>query len=278
MKKIFSFVAVLAVLAVGFSSCKKDKEKEPEPQPTVETVTIKISDYVRWLDATAVEGWWQIMGQDEGYYVTLSNTGSVEKAAGTYAVADLDPKYSFISVFSATDTTKVALKEGSVTITVEGENAKAAGKITGEDGKIYDITLEFTAPVAEHEAVLEYEEGQLGDYTASDGVMQIQAMAPDYSSMVQLVIYTDQVVGTYTQDDLDPNYSAIVTADGLLDIYSAEVDVQAQTEGGYIVYAHLLCYDNTMYNVTITIPAAEGGEEVEPLPARRVAEKRIRRF
>ena len=129
MKKIFSILAV-ALVAFSFASCNKN-------EPSIE---INISDNVKWTDNCEQGGWWQIQAMDSTYYVTLSNSDSVTTAAGTYTVADLDAKYSFIEVIETE--TVITLVEGEVTITPGNDGSiKAEGKFKGSDNNTYKLIL-----------------------------------------------------------------------------------------------------------------------------------------
>lgn len=96
----------------------------------------------------------------------------------------------------------------------------------------------------------------------------------DYTNMtmVSLVIYSQSIAGEYTETYLDPNYSAVYADGASQTIYTATITVTANADGSYTVIADLLCYNNTLYKVSMTVPATQDVENVE---AAKKAIKRI---
>lgn len=150
----------------------------PAPQPEVIEMTYTTTDGLQWTDATADQGWWQII---LGGVLSLSNAGTVASPAGTYAAADLDASYSYV----VSGSTKVTFTEGSITVAVdENEVVTIKGQLVGTDGNTYKFDLTFDPD----EYVVDpysYDENQ--DFTAtfssytveeeSDGVFSIMAIS-----------------------------------------------------------------------------------------------------
>lgn len=150
----------------------------PAPQPEVIEMTYTTTDGLQWQDATADQGWWQII---LGGVLSLSNAGTVASPAGTYAAADLDASYSYV----VSGSTKVTFTEGSITVAVdENEVVTIKGQLVGTDGNTYKFDLTFDPD----EYVVDpysYDENQ--DFTStfssykveeeSDGVFSIMAVS-----------------------------------------------------------------------------------------------------
>ncbi|MBQ7686018.1 MAG: hypothetical protein IJT28_02150, partial [Bacteroidaceae bacterium] len=47
------------------------------------------------------------------------------------------------------------------------------------------------------------------------------------------------------------------------EIYTASIDVIANKDGSYTVNANVLCYNNTLYQIQMTVPVAQGIDAVE---------------
>ena len=71
-----------------------------------------------------------------------------------------------------------------------------------------------------------------------------------------MFIYTDEFEGTYDESDLDYESSVWYDDTHYTNIYTAEIEVTPadNIDNGYLVEAELLCYDNTLYQVTMTVP------------------------
>lgn len=219
-----------------------------------------------WTDAVAAEGWWQIMGKNEFCDFSLSNISTTE-AAGVYTVDDLDPDYSFISIYGETDTVDVAFTDGSVTVAIDAEGIVTInGTLVGSDGNNYIFNLTYKEPVAENTVEVQVSEANLIDVYAEYNLYGVYGYTDDKTAYVQLGIWTEEGAGfegQFTEDDLDFQYigSAVIDATGSHNIFAAEITVTpGNTEGVYSITAKLLCYNNTLYVVTMQI-----GENIDAI-------------
>lgn len=212
-----------------------------------------------WTDAVAAEGWWQIMGKNEFCDFSLSNISTTE-AAGVYTVDDLDPEYSYISIYGETDTVDVAFTDGSVTVAIDAEGIVTInGTLVGSDGNNYIFNLTYKEPVAENTVEVQVSEANLIDDYAEYNLYGVYGYADDKTAYVQLGIWTEEGAGfegQFTEDDLDFEYigSAVIDATGSHNIFAAEITVTpGNNDGVYSITAKLLCYNNTLYVVTMQI-------------------------
>lgn len=247
MKKLFSFCA--AVLFAGSLMAQ------------AEEVDVTISSGVQIYKQ---EAYWQVLAQTDSIGISLLAMST--QLAGTYDVADLYADYSFVMTdFQAQ--TKIGFTAGQIVVTVDAETGAVTfvGKLTAADGKIYNINLTYFEPKAETTVTLTYAEAQLNDQTSATQDPAFQVMAMDYTNMamVSLVVYTSVIAGEYTQANLDPNYSYVYADGAAQTIYTAAITVTANADGSYTLVADLLCYNNTLYKVTMTIPATQGVDSVE---------------
>lgn len=234
-----------------------------------ETFEVVITEGLRYYDFVEEEGWWQIYGDGEIYGITLSNIGEVTEAQGTYTAADLDPEYSYITVLETErDITfvggeiKLAIDELGV-VTVEGS-------LNGSDGNIYNIHLAYADPIVENTVEVVITDGMFDDSNVEYELYGFAGISEE-GVYVQLYIITDDPVGDFTTDDLYISYSGLVIDGEPLDIYAADIKV-AVADGVYTVVADLLCYNNTLYKVTLI---AAGGTGVENSTIRVKAVKSI---
>lgn len=220
-----------------------------------------------WTDATATSGWWQIMGENDSYWFTLSNAGEIAAAAGTYTATDLDPDYSYISLYGATDTVDVAFVDGSIKVAVSAEGIVTVnGTLVGSDGNNYIFNLTYKDPVAEKNVALNIPDAKLYDEYAAYGLYGVYGSTADSTFYVQLGIWTEEFAGQFTGDDLDVQYipSFVKVGEEYESIFSANITVTpGATKNDYSITADLLCYNNTLYKVTMTIAGGQGIEDVD---------------
>ena len=57
--------------------------------------------------------------------------------------------------------------------------------------------------------------------------------------------------------------SGVIDKDGIKEIYTASITVTPGNGGDYNITADLLCYNNTLYKVTMYVPAAQAIDEVD---------------
>lgn len=245
--------------------------KKQDPQPQTEEVDVTISSGVQIYKQDA---YWQVIAQTDQIAISLLAISA--ELAGTYDVADFYADYSFVMTdFQAQ--TKIGFTAGQIVVTVDTESGAVTfvGRLTAADGKIYNINLTYVEPKANTTVTLTYAESQLNDQTsaAQDPAFQVQAIDYTNMTMVSLVIYTSVIAGEYTEANLDPNYSYVYADGAAQTIYSATITVTANADGSYTLVADLLCYNNTLYKVSITIPAKTEG--VEDVNAGNKATKRI---
>ena len=221
-----------------------------------------------WDDEVATDGWWQIMGGNDTCAFSLSNGNEITTAAGTYTVADLDANYSYLTVVKANDTIDVAFVDGSITVAVDETGVvTVVGALLGNDGNVYKFNLTYADPKAETTVNVTISNGSLiNDYAAYD-LYGVYGYADDKTTYVQLGIWTENgFQGNYTEDDFDLKYIGcfVATQAGTIRIFSAAITVTpGNLEGEYSITADLLCYNNTLYKVTMTIGAAQGIDAVE---------------
>ena len=211
---------------------------------------------IRWTDAVASQGWWQIWGQNDTYAFSLSNNYTTE-TAGTYTVADLDPDYSYVEVIETE--AAVSFVDGSVTVAVAEDGiVTVVGELTGDDGNIYAFNLTYKDPVAEKTVEVAIPEWELADTYISYGLFAVAGEAED-GTYVQLALWmegttAEDIFGEYTEDDIDERYigTGIVNPDkSQTSIYTAEIKIEEGAESGHtIVTAEILAYNNTLYKVT----------------------------
>ncbi len=272
MKKLFYLFAV-AVVAISLASCdkKKDEPTPPTPKPVVGDTIVITHDAYYWNDATAKAGWWQIQDSTATYRLSLSNLGGRTKAAGEYAMEDMDEDWTWYIDKVKNDTIKFVDCDLTVAVSADAREVKVNGTLDATTGDVFIVNLTWTKPadpIAAKELEIVIPEAELGDYTAEDGVFQVHGATADEEWLVSLVINSNTVVGTYTLDDLYAlgQYSYIYRPEDKYEpeYFSADIKVEAGAEEGfYNVSADVLCYDSVLYKITMTVAPFETDSTAE---------------
>lgn len=224
-------------------------------------IEVNMSEGLRYDDYVATDGWWQIYGSNEQYIVSISNV-STTQAEGTYTIEGLDPDYTYLSIINGTDTTDIFFVDGSITLSVDAQTGAVtvAGTLVGNDGKSYNLNLQYIVPTPQETVNVNIQNAELIDYYADYGLYGVYGTDAN-GVYVQLAIWAEQgFQGQFTEEDLDMQYigSGLMIGDEQVDIYTAAITVTPGNGGDYSITATLLCYNNTQYNVTMHVPASQG--------------------
>ncbi len=231
-----------------------------------QNIDITISKGMMFSDAVASYGYWDIYGENENYAIELSNISTTE-VPGVYTVEDLDADYSYVVALAAPEDT-IHFTAGQVEVAVSAEGVvTVVGQLTGDDSNIYNINLTYKDPVAEKTVTVAIPEATLFTGYATYGLYGAYGYTADSATYVQLGIWTEtEFAGDFTEDDLDYKYigSGLIDADGTQSIFSAAITVTpGNGEGVYRITADILCYNNTLYKVTMQIGTEQGIEDVD---------------
>gem|GEM_PF-2374410 len=232
------------------------KKAPKAPAQDIEITLSSLTDpgVLIWTDAVAEDGWWQIMGGSDAYQFSISNVSTTE-TAGVYTVTDLDPDYSYISIYGEKDTVDVAFENGSVTVAISNEGVVTVkGTLVGSDGNNYIFDLTYKDPVAEKTVNINITNAELNDLTEMYTMFGVAGEDAD-KNFVQFYFKSETIAGEYTEEDLNTQYTGIIVGEEVASIFSATIKVVANANGSYTVTATVLCYNNTLYNITMTVPS-----------------------
>ena len=236
-------------------------------------IEVTITSGLIWADYTAdpQQGWWQIRGSNADYYITLSNAGMVTTAVGTYSADELDKSYSYIKAITdeeEEETPTITFVLGSITVAIDDlGKVTIIGELVGSDNNTYVLNLQYVEPKAETTVEVSIPEGELQDYTDQEEFFGLTGYTADSTVIAQFILDGTSVAGTYTEEDFDVEYFSglyLKNAAGSYDaveVYTATITIVDGGNGAYTLTADLLCYNNTLYKVTLSVPAVPTGIE-----------------
>lgn len=231
----------------------------------VEMIPVVINEGVVYFDYVADEGWWQISGENEDYYVSLSNGAEVSQVSGTYDIEDLDPEYSYIYVNEGGE--YIDLVSGSITMNVDETGVVTAlGLVVGSDGNSYDLTIVYYEPEAR--ATVNITADGLAAFDSEEQMAQV-IIETEEGLQIVLVMDAEQIAGNYDEGDLYFNYSVVAneSEDLYTYIYTATIQIVSagpdlsssdgqSGAGKYTMTADLLCYNNVLYHISSILTEA----------------------
>lgn len=214
MKKIISFVACVAAIALCVTSCKKKVEPEAPAafKITVESITYtEASVKIEPLDTNATYYWYVFKADAiEGITNDSLNALIVEDLDFTIWLASIwDYEWTYDSILSkgvdsyeyeglSPNTKYVALA-----VNVNSEGIADFESLVKKEFKTQEVVVKNTVDLDFHAAVLD-------DYRDDDGSFQITAAPADSALVVYLNPYSETLDGNFLYSDLDPAYSGVV--------------------------------------------------------------------
>lgn len=230
-------------------------------------------DDIEFTDATDTYGWWQLYAQSEQFFLTLSNHALVSTPVGTYTANQLDPEYSFVRIIETG--MEMEFAEGSITIAEENDVMTITGTLIDRRANNYVLDISYSDPKAER-TVNVVCEGVLEEYfNSSIKGFTVEGVNSDSVGM-SLYIMADYIPNDYTIWDLNTNYSFVIVGDRYISIFDATISVLEHGNNQYLVQAELLCYDNTLYKITMGIGFMPGSEGIDNQSAD--AQTSVRKF
>lgn len=193
------------------------KKEEPVVKDTIQLSWSSDKETVEWKDATASQGWWQMRALSDKAYITLSNAGTVSQTSGTYTVAQLDAAYSYMMIYKGTDTTRVELAEGSITVDDNAGTVQITGLLTGDDGNVYNIAIlsvpnPYKYDEKDADFVYDFDSYEINTQYAAQGIVGITTNTDStYISMTIILPQgqTTLVAGEY-QVAATPAYQTVI--------------------------------------------------------------------
>ncbi len=180
----------------------------------------------------------------------------------TYTLNDMIIDYSYAYLNNVRNDYTAA----SFTYTVSNGTEYVAATVTLDNGDIYNLSYSRVLPVANDTIDVTIPAATLNDYTTSDGVYQMLGYTADQSNYATIVINSNQVVGTYTTSDFNPQYTWLAHMTAIdttySDLESGNATVMA-TATGYTLEAYLLCNDNHCYHLTMIYTAPMATDTVD---------------
>lgn len=168
---------------------------------------------------------------------------------GTYTASNFYGNYNW--VYNETSDERIAFTNGLVTVTDNSDTIRVVGTLIGEDENYYHLNLEYARPVTQIEDTLVVETA--GVYDIADGCFQVYGWVNDTTN-VGLGIWSYTKSGTYTEDNLNHNYSFVYLNGETASIYDADITITEHADGSYTLTADLLCNNNVLYHVTMKVP------------------------
>ena len=227
-------------------------------QVTEATDTVEIVGY-EWTYEyySDTKDWYMaVIDASQTYVVRLDYLVAEEDFAGTYNIDNLDLDYSYLTIYDEDrNKTYVNYVEADFTVSVTEEGKFLTANLLCENGIRYLVTAEeLPLPEPIGNAELAYTNATLEDGTRSSETFQF--WADENGIYTSFLIYSDQVVGEYTQDDMYvayANYIMFVDGTDTTFVDFLGFDMAITKEGQtYNLVADALGSDTIMYHITMS--------------------------
>ena len=197
-----------------------------------------------------------VIDASQTYVVRLDYLVAEEDFAGTYNIDNLDLDYSYLTIYDEDrNKTYVNYVEADFTVSVTEEGKFLTANLLCENGIRYLVSAEeLPLPEPVGYADLAYTNATLEDGTRSSSTFQF--WADENGIYTSFLIYSDQVVGEYTQDDMYAAYANyIMFVDGtdttFVDFLGFDMAITKEGQT-YNLVADALGSDTIMYHITMS--------------------------
>ncbi|MBR1426356.1 MAG: hypothetical protein IJ581_02765 [Paludibacteraceae bacterium] len=234
------------------------------PEAT-ETVVVTFDEpVVRYYYATT--GDYYIAAEKAGEYIFFVDIFEDGDLQGQYSIADIDKQYTGLYHINGTDTTSVGFYTMEVLVQAITGGDSIFVSLLGKDARLYELHMAYYEPVAERtEQLNAIYDANLGDYRDSYGEYQIMGYSTDSLTGISLMIVDLAIGGSYTEKNLDPEYTAILVDGAAYGIVSANFVVELSADGNAIIaHGTLLATNGVAYEFSMSTGSAapEGIEDV----------------
>ena len=232
--------------------------KAPAKVAAEATDTVEIVGY-EWTYEyySDTKDWYMaVIDASQTYVVRLDYLVAEEDFAGTYNIDNLDLDYSYLTIYDEDrNKTYVNYVEADFTVSVTEEGKFLTANLLCENGIRYLVSAEeLPLPEPVGYADLAYTNATLEDGTRSSSTFQF--WADKNGIYTSFLIYSDQVVGEYTQDDMYAAYANyIMFVDGtdttFVDFLGFDMAITKEGQT-YNLVADALGSDTIMYHITMS--------------------------
>ena len=203
---------------------------------------------------------YEIYGDGDGVMLVLDIAYTdLADMAGTYQSSDLslDLDYSYAVSFVGEQSTDIEFSSGTVTLVADTvqEGYILTYSLVGSNGVTYEGSANIPLFEGEDPEIPTAE--QTVDVVITDGEIQADedgfwVLGSDSTEIwIQLLISGSEIAGLYTE----------FIGEDYTEIYTANLVLVANGDGTYTLTGSILCYNNTLYNVTMTLTDTTMGIE-----------------
>jgi hypothetical protein len=182
---------------------------------------------------------------------------------GDFKLADMYEKYCALYKIAGKDTTYVAYADLGLVVTEDETGYDLKVSYLANDSHCYLFTLRSEKAKADETIQVELDDAAYTDISSYSWYYgfshYVEAAPADSSFVIALAVKQDEFVGTFTNEDLNANYSGIQIGKEFFQIASAEFTVTEGLNGSYTLEGWLLAKNNVKYE--FIIKTAEQGEQ-----------------
>ena len=174
---------------------------------------------------------------------------------GDFKLADMYEKYCALYKIAGKDTTYVAYADLGLVVTEDETGYDLKVSYLANDSHCYLFTLRSEKAKADETIQVELDDAAYTDISSYSWYYgfshYVEAAPADSSFVIALAVKQDEFVGTFTNEDLNANYSGIQIGKEFFQIASAEFSVTEGLNGSYTLEGWLLAKNNVKYEFVI---------------------------
>lgn len=198
-------------------------------------------------------------------YVLMMDYNS-KTITGKFTLADMYEEYCALFAINGKDTTHIEYEDLGLVVKEDSTGYDIQATYFGKDSHYYVFALRSNFTVAEDTVQITLDNADYQSMGAAGmyyGFNHYVLAAPaDSSIVVAMAVKGTNFAGSFTDEDLNPNYSGVQIGKDFYQIASAEFTVSAAESGSYKLEGWMLAKNNVLYEFTITTKTAKGIEDV----------------
>lgn len=222
------------------------------PSDIIDTVAVTMDNgrHNSVNDVTAAVGVFQLFGADATNQYAMQLTVYSDQMAGTYTFDDI---YSSLTYFYANGATVGISNVNDFTVTGDSTACSAYIEIIGVDSVLYQVTFSYPGVIHAISDTIDITMNSASnifeDYISSMSLFRLHGYDQTGDYELYLAVNSNQIAGSYTQDDVNMKYSGLYHNDNYVGFYEVSDFTVTGNAKSCSTYVEILGRDNILYRI-----------------------------
>ena len=217
----------------------------------IDTVAVTMDNgRVNWVNDVTAKGVFQLFGADATNQYAMQLTVYSDQMAGTYTFDDI---YSSLTYFYANGARVGINNVNDFTVTGDSTACSAYIEIIGVDSVFYQVTFSYPGVIHAISDTIDITMNSASnifeDYISSMSLFRLHGYDQTGDYELYLAVNSNQIAGSYTQDDVNMKYSGLYHNDNYVGFYEVSDFTVTGNAKSCSTYVEILGRDNILYRI-----------------------------